>query len=35
MEVMIRDRFWESGGMAVFALEGGRLIRVGGGGCGV
>ena len=35
MEVMVRDRFWESGGMAVFALDGGRLIRVGSGGCGV
>ncbi len=35
MEVMLRDRFWESGGMAVFALDGGRLIRVGSGGCGV
>ena len=35
MEVMVRERFWESGGMSVYALEGGRLLRVGGGGCGV
>ena len=35
MEVMVRDRFWESAGMSVYALQGGRLNRVGGGGCGV
>lgn len=35
MEVMVRERFWESGGMSVYALEQGRLARVGGGGCGV
>lgn len=35
MEVMVRDRFWESGGMQVFALTDGRLAPVGGGGCGV
>ena len=32
MEVMIRERFWESGGMSVYALDGGRLVLVGGGG---
>ncbi|MFK7918113.1 MAG: hypothetical protein AB8G14_08560 [Ilumatobacter sp.] len=35
MEVMVRDRFWESGGMQVFALVDGRLASVAGGGCGV
>ncbi len=35
MEVMIRDQFWESGGMQVLALVDGRLTRVGGGGCGL
>ncbi len=35
MEVMVRDRFWESGGMQVFALVEGRLTRVAAGGCGV
>jgi hypothetical protein len=35
MEVMIRERFWESGAMSVYALDDGRLVRVGGGGCGV
>ena len=35
MEVMVRDRFWESGGMQVFSLVDGRLTRVAGGGCGI
>ena len=35
MEVMVRERFWESAGMSVYAVEDGRLMRVGGGGCGV
>lgn len=35
MEVMVRDSFWESAGMQVFALVDGRLSRVSGGGCGV
>ena len=35
MEVMVRERFWESGGMSVYALDAGRLTRIGGGGCGV
>ncbi|MGB3734828.1 MAG: VCBS repeat-containing protein [Ilumatobacter sp.] len=35
MEVMIRNLFWEAGGMEVFALVDGRLARVAGGGCGV
>ncbi len=35
MEVMLRNQFWESGGMEVFALVDGRLTSVGGGGCGL
>lgn len=35
MEVMVRDRFWEAGGMQVFSLADGRLARVGAGGCGI
>lgn len=35
MEVMVRSRFWESGGMQVFSLVDGRLTEVAGGGCGV
>ncbi len=35
MEVLVRERFWESGAMSVYALDEGRLVRIGGGGCGV
>ena len=35
MEVIFRDMFWESGGMGVFALQDGRLVRVAGNGCGL
>jgi hypothetical protein len=35
MEVVLRDAFWESAGMSVWALEDGRLNEVMSGGCGV
>ena len=35
MEVILRDMFWESAGMGVYALQDGRLVQVARGGCGV
>jgi len=35
MEVMVRERFWEAGGMQIFSLIDGRLTRVAGGGCAI
>ncbi|MFT4656141.1 MAG: hypothetical protein ACI8V4_000301 [Ilumatobacter sp.] len=35
MEVVLRNRFWESAGISVWAMEDGRLIEVMGGGCGL
>lgn len=35
MEVVLRDTFWESAGISVWALEDGRLNEVMAGGCGV
>ncbi|MEP6297490.1 MAG: hypothetical protein ABJ382_09180, partial [Ilumatobacter sp.] len=35
MEVMVRGRFWESGGVQIFALDAGRLTGVASGGCSI